>query len=215
MPNVDDSQGAHERGFVDAVLDAEPIVASVSNRAMAAMRRMYTHIPESVQEHADTPKVSNTEPTVAAGEVTENKTHNEEEEITMEIKDVTLEQLQAENPALHSQIMQAGAQQERERIQEIDDLTPAGEEYAAMAMQAKQDGTNAMDYHKQIVKHQREKGQKHLDDRKKETAPASKVEGGDPKQNDGKTTKQELDDYAKEMADIAKEMFPNGTGGMY
>lgn len=70
---------AHERGFVDAVLDAEPIVASVSNRAMAAMRRMYTHIPESVQEHADTPKVSNTEPTVAAGEVTENKTHNEEE----------------------------------------------------------------------------------------------------------------------------------------
>ena len=46
---------AHERGFVDAVLDAEPIVASVSNRAMAAMRRMYTHIPESVQEHADVP----------------------------------------------------------------------------------------------------------------------------------------------------------------
>ena len=206
---------AHERGFVDAVLDAEPIVASVSNRAMAAMRRMYTHIPESVQEHADTPKVSNTEPTVAAGEVTENKTHNEEEEITMEIKDVTLEQLQAENPTLHSQIMQAGAQQERERIQEIDDLTPAGDEYAEMAATAKQNGTTAMDYHKQIVKHQREKGQKFLDDRKTETAPAAKVEGGDPKQNDGKAAKQELDDYAKEMADLAKEMYPDGINGMY
>lgn len=269
---------AHERGFVDAILDAEPIVASVSSRAMAAMRRMYTHIPESVgvnpaddclpgsvfanaktadlqienlktapSEHADTPAegapsgatkasnsegfaaciqhaalrggmgehVSNTEPTTTAGEVTENKTHNEEEETSMEIKDVTLEQLRTENPALHAQIMQAGAQQERERIQEIDDLTPAGEEYAEMAATAKQSGTTAMDYHKQIVKHQREKGQKFLSDRKKETTPADKIEGSDPKQNDGKTAKQELDDHAKEMAAIAKEMYPDGVNGMY
>lgn len=111
--------------------------------------------------------------------------------------------------------MQAGAQQERERIHEIDDLTPAGEEYAEMAATAKQNGTTAMDFHKQIVKHQREKGRKFLDDRKKETAPADEVKGGDPKQNDGKTTKQELDDYAKEMADIAKEMYPDGINGMY
>lgn len=205
---------AHERGFVDAVMDAEPIVASVSNRAMAAMRRIYAHIPESVQEHADPTKVSNAEPTVAAGEATENKTHNEEEEITMEIKDITLDQLRAENPILHGQIMQAGAQQERERIQEIDDLTPAG--YEEMAGQAKTNGTTAMEFHKQIVKAQRERGQQFLAQRQKETAPAAQIEGGSAEMNDGKTEKQELDSHAEEMAKIASEMRAGGIdGGMY
>ncbi len=206
---------AHERGFVDTVLYAEPIVAAVSNRTMAAMRRMYAHIPESIQEHADPSKVSNAEPKVATGEAAENKILSKEDEITMDIKDITLDQLRAENPALYSQIMQAGAQQERERIQEIDDLTPAGEEYAEMAATAKQNGMAAMDFHKQIVKHQREKGKKYLEGRKKETAPADKVEGGDPRQNDGRTAKQELDDLAKEMAAIAREMYPDGINGMY
>lgn len=206
---------ALERGFVDTVLYAEPIVAAVSNRTMAAMRRMYAHIPESIQEHADPSKVSNAEPKVATGEAAENKILSKEDEITMDIKDITLDQLRAENPALHSQIMQAGAQQERERIQEIDDLTPAGEEYAEMAATAKQNGMAAMDFHKQIVKHQREKGQKYLEGRKKETAPADKVEGGDPRKNDGRTAKQELDDLAKEMAAIAREMYPDGINGMY
>ena len=202
-------------GFVDTVLYAEPIVAAVSNRTMAAMRRMYAHIPESIQEHADPSKVSNAEPKVATGEAAENKILSKEDEITMDIKDITLDQLRAENPALYSQIMQAGAQQERERIQEIDDLTPAGEEYAEMAATAKQNGMAAMDFHKQIVKHQREKGQKYLEGRKKETAPADKVEGGDPRKNDGRTAKQELDDLAKEMAAIAREMYPDGINGMY
>lgn len=206
---------AKENGFVDTVLDGEPIVASVSARDMEAMRRMYAHVPDCVKEHTENTKVSNAEPTVADGEATEHKDHIEEEIKTMEIKDVTLEQLRAENPTLHSQIMQAGAQQERERIQEIDDLTPNGEEYAEMAAQAKANGTTAMDYHKQLVKHQREKGKKFLDDRRKETEPAKKVEGGSSEMNDGKTAKQELDDHAKEMADIAKQMYPDGMGGMY
>lgn len=133
----------------------------------------------------------------------------------MEIKDITLEQLRTENPTLHRQIMQAGAQQERERIQEIDDLTPAGEEYAEMAAQAKQDGTTAMDFHKAIVKHQRGKGQKFLDNRQKETEPAKNVAGGSAEDNDKPSEKQELDEHAKEMASIAKEMYTSGDDGMY
>lgn len=213
---------AQERGFVDTVLEEEPIVASVSGRTMAAMRRMYAHIPEGVKEHAEEAPaegktdVSTAKPTVAAGDATENKNLHEEEENTMEIKDITLEQLRTENPTLHGQIMQAGAQQERERIQEIDDLTPAGDDYAEMAATAKQNGTTAMDFHKQIVKHQREKGQKFLSQRQTETAPADKIEGGDPKMNDGKTDKQELDSHAKEMATLAKEMRYGGLdGNMY
>lgn len=206
---------AQERGFVDEVLESEPIVASVSEKAMAVMRRMYAHIPECVREHEKLQAVSNAQPTVAAGEASENRTHNEEEEITMEIKDITLGQLRTENPTLHSQIMQAGAQQERERLQEIDDLTPAGDAYAEMAAEAKKNGTTAMDYHKQIVKYQREKGKEFLDKRKRETASAKNVQGESAEENCGKTEKQELDDYAKEMASIAKEMFPNGMDGMY
>ena len=211
---------AQERGFVDEVLEAEPIVASVSRRMMAAMRSMYANIPEGVKEHAEEAptkgktNVSTAKPTVAAGDATENKNLHEEEENTMEIKDITLEQLRTENPTLHGQIMQAGAQQERERIQEIDDLTPAG--YEEMAAQAKRNGTTAMDFHKQIVKAQREKGQQFLSQRQTETAPADKIEGGDPKMNDGQTQKQEMDGYAKEMAELAKEMHYGGLdGNMY
>lgn len=206
---------AKENGFVDTVLDGEPIVASVSVRDMEAMRRMYAHVPDCVKERAETTKVSNADPTVAAGEATEHKTSDKEEGTNMEIKDITLEQLRTENPTLHGQIMQTGAQQERERIQEIDDLTPAGEEYAEMAAQAKQDGTTAMDFHKAIVKHQREKGQKFLDNRQKETEPAKNVAGGSAKDNDKPSEKQELDEHAKEMAAIAKEMYTSGDDGMY
>lgn len=204
---------AYERGFIDEVLEGEPIIASVSNRAMATMRRMYAHIPACVQEQA-TPTISNAKATVAVAEATENTNSHEEEESNMETKDITLEQLCAENPNLHDQIMQAGAAQERERIADIDALTPTG--YEEMAEEAKKNGTSAMDYHKQIVKAQKEKGKDFLAARKTETAPAAQVAGGSHEENDGKTAKQELEENAKEMAAFAKSMYPAGAdGGMY
>lgn len=205
---------AHERGFVDAVLDAEPIVATVSNRAMAAMRQMYKNIPSCVHEHAETHHDSFAEPAVATGKATEHKEHKEEK-ANMEIKDITMDQLLTENPELHREIMQAGAQQERERIQEIDDMTPAGEEYAEMAATAKANGTSAMDYYKQIVKHQREKGQAFIENRKKETAPVNQVAGESASESDVTTAKQEMDAYAKEMAALADGMHVGLNAGMY
>ena len=207
------AKDAHERGFVDSVLEAEPIVASVSHRDMVAMRRIYAHVPESVKENADSTPISTAKPTVAAGDATENKNHNEEEP-NMEIKDITLEQLRMENPALHDQIMQAGAQQERERIQEIDDLTPAG--YEEMAATAKACGTSAMDFHKQIVKAQKQKGKDFMAQRQQETAPAKQVAGGSAEEATQQSKKQELDDFAKEMQSIAANLPQNGiNGGMW
>lgn len=211
---------ACERGFIDEVLEGEPIVACVSNRTMATMRRMYAHIPDCVKEQnadATAPlahnSISNAKAVVAAAQATENTEHHEEEE-RMDAKDMTLEQLRKENPTLHDQIMQAGATQERERIADIDALTPTG--YEEMAEEAKKNGTSAMDFHKQIVKAQKEKGKDFLAARKTETAPATQVAGGSPKENDGKTAKQELDETAKEMAEFAKRMYPAGAdGGMY
>lgn len=166
-----------------------------------------------VQEQA-TPTISNAKATVAVAEATENTNSHEEEESNMETKDITLEQLRAENPNLHDQIMQAGAAQERERIADIDALTPTG--YEEMAEEAKKNGTSAMDYHKQIVKAQKEKGKDFLAARKTETAPAAQVAGGSHEENDGKTAKQELEENAKEMAAFAKSMYPAGAdGGMY
>ena len=70
----------------------------------------------------------------------------------MEIKDITMQQLQAENPGLLNEAIMA----ERQRVQDIDDLTLPG--YEQMAADAKRNGTSAMDFQKQIVKAQREKG---------------------------------------------------------
>ena len=116
----------------------------------------------------------------------------------MEIKDVTREQLMAENSALFEQIMHDGAAQERERLQEIDDLTPAG--YEEMAAQAKQNGTSALDFHKMIVKKQREKAANHLEARKAETAPAMDVGAGAPEDVDGKDDAEMEKNFAKELA---------------
>lgn len=202
------AEDAVKAGFADEVLAGEGLAAASADADMiAAMRDMYKHVPEmNVGKNKD----SNGEPTVAAGEPSVNNPTHEEDEENMEVKDITLEQLRTENPALHSQIMQAGAEQERERIQEIDDLTPAG--YEEMAAQAKANGTSAMDFHKQIVKAHKEKGQAFLAQRKTETAPAAKVKGG---ASDDKTAEQEMEAHAKEMAALAKEQRATIDGSMY
>lgn len=130
----------------------------------------------------------------------------------MDIKDITLEQLRADNEALYESVMRAGEQAERQRIQEIDDLTPAG--YEQMAAEAKAKGTSAMDYHKAIVKAQREKGTQFLAQRKAETAKASEVPGG-ASEEAGKNGDKEIADYAKEIAGYAKEARTTADGGMY
>ena len=118
----------------------------------------------------------------------------------------------AENPELHSQIMQAGAQAERERIQDIDDLTPPG--YEEMAQKAKAEGTSAMDYHKAVVKMQRQQGESYMVQRQQETAPAAKVEAGDPKDVDGDAEKNFIEANAKAVAQIAANLGALKLGGM-
>jgi len=128
-----------------------------------------------------------------------------------DIKDITREQLQSENPDLHSAIMSAGAEQERARIQEIDDLTMPG--YEDMAAQAKASGMSAMDFHKQIIKVQKERGQQFASARKSETAPAASVTGGAAEESNG-SSKDDYDAFAKEMAGYAAEA-RKSYGGMY
>ena len=208
---------AVENGFCDAVAaesenPAQRIAACVSSREMGVMRALYTRVPESVAVQDAPPSIISTaDAAVAAAQATEHKedtSENEEEQEKM-----TIEELRAQEPALYDSIMQEGAANERQRIQDIDELTPAG--YESMAAQAKQDGMSAMDYHKAVIRAQRERGQQHLEARKQETAPAKAIAGGAAEDEAGRNAEAEMDSFGKEMASYAQSSRSGMDGGMY
>lgn len=206
------AEEAVQFGFCDELLpeaedDTGPVAACVTPQIASAMKGMYKNIPSALLP------ISNTGSVVAAAPVPENTHENEEEEAEMDVKDITLEQLRDDNPALFADIMRAGSEQERARLQEIDDLTPTG--YEEMAAEAKKNGISALDFHKQIVKAQREKGQQFLAQRRKETEPANSIEGGASEEATGKNSDQEIKTYAEEMASYAKAARTSLDGGMY
>ena len=197
---------AVEEGFCDELLEAEPVAACVTARDMAAMCAMYGDIPKDItindrgafqapsglpsgKTHTPDDKAAENGDTAAAGEKpalsgsTENPVagfssvnKNKEETQIMEIKDITRDQLLAENPALAEEIRNGAIQAERERMEEIDALCVPG--YEAMAEEAKKNGTSAIDFQKSIVKAMKEKGNNFMAQRTQETAPAAKVAGG-------------------------------------
>ena len=160
---------ALEAGFCDEVISEggqEPEVA-MNARTLAAMRAMYAHMPERLQALEKTGSSKTT--AVAAAVLTEDKQLNRsKEEHNMEIKDLTAAQLASENPQLMASIRETAMQAERERMQDIDDLTTPG--YEQMAAEAKKSGMSAMDFHKAVVKAQREKGAQFMQSRKGEVS---------------------------------------------
>ena len=220
------AQQAVEYGFADAVLEPDvsqkgmPAVACVSARAMSAMREIYKTVPDQIMELSGEPEegtgpavpannVSNGTP--VAGEPTEIHKKGKEED-AMDVKEITMDQLTEDNPALMQQIRKSAVKAERERLADIDALTVPG--YEEMAKQAKEDGTSAMDFQKKIVAAMKEKGKSFMQQRQKETKPADGVAGGAPagSGDEGK----ELMDNAKEIAAYASEYAGSGSDkGMY
>ena len=154
---------------------------------MAVMKGMYRRIPENriaILENTENAEktadenISNGPEAVAAAGTTENKNTRREDNNMADPKNMTQEELRAENPELCNALMQSAIQAERQRIQDIDDLTLDGEEYRQMADQAKKDGTSAADFQKKIVAYQRAQRKAFMDSRKTETAPAEQVKGG-------------------------------------
>lgn len=209
------AEDAVKYGFCDEVINeeaaanADPFAACITPHEMSVMCSIYNAVPERYKPQEEHPIVSNA-PGASLTEPSENNQSKEEPQMP-DIKDITREQLQSENPDLHSAIMSAGAEQERARIQEIDDLTMPG--YEDMAAQAKASGMSAMDFHKQIIKVQKERGQQFAAARKSETAPAASVTGGAAEESNG-SSKDDYDAFAKEMAGYAAEA-RKSYGGMY
>ena len=129
----------------------------------------------------------------------------------MDIKDINLDQLRADNPALVDQIRQDAVSAERQRIEDIEALTDPG--YEELAAKAKADGTSAMDFHKQIIEAKKQKGKDFIAKRQKETEPAANVPGSAP--NNGKTEEQEILDNAKEIAAYAKAFSGSNNESMF
>lgn len=210
---------AVEHGFADEVLEAEvkgetPAAACVTSRVMATMRNLYKAVPEQIAEKdtepaAPTPTVSHEAP--VAGASTEINQHEEEHD-TMDIKDINVDQLRAENPALLEQIQQSAVAAERARQDEIDALTDPG--YEELAAQAKANGTSPADFVKQLVQAKKAKGAGFMAARQQETAPAQNVPGGEPASNH-KTEEQEIQDNAKAVAEYAKQYAGSGNETMF
>lgn len=210
---------AVEYGFADEVLEAEakgetPAAACVTSRVMATMRNLYKAVPEQIAEKdaepaAPTPTVSHEAP--VAGASTETNQHEEEHD-TMDIKDINVDQLRAENPALLEQIQQSAVAAERARQNEIDALTDPG--YEELAAQAKANGTSPADFVKQLVQAKKAKGAGFMAARQQETAPAQNVPGGEPASNH-KTEEQEIQDNAKAVAEYAKQYAGSGNETMF
>lgn len=234
---------AVDNGFCDELLASEKIAACVSKRDMALMKAIYGGVPEQVaekdealafggalkaiestvfpgdnaQEHIlpptdETTKVSNGTP--VAGVPSENKSSRkgETKKMEKEIKDISEEELRAENPALYEQVQQAAVTAERTRLSGIDALTDPG--YEDLAEQAKANGTSAMDFHKQLIAAKKQKGADFMAARVQETANAAQVAGGAPDGN-AKTEEQEMEDFAKSVAEYANQYAQGGNDGMF
>lgn len=191
------AEEAVEYGFADEVLSAEasPIAACVSSRTMATMKGLYNTVPEQI---AIEKEVSNGVPE-EAGEPTEINI-SKEEDLYMELSELTVDQLREGNPALLEEIKNSAVAAERDRLDEIDALTIPG--YEEIAAQAKANGTSAIDFQKQVVSAMKQKGTEFMQSRKEEVAPAANVAGGAP-EDTRKSEEEEIMNNAKEIAAFA------------
>lgn len=167
------------------------------------------NVPEDT---AGANNVSNGTPVAGVPSEHKSSVKGETKKMEKEIKDISEEELRAENPALFTQVQQAAVAAERERLSDIDALTDPG--YEDLAEQAKANGTSAMEFHKQLIAAKKQRGADFLAARTKETAQAAQVAGGAPADN-AKTEQQEIEDNARAIAALAKEYSGTGLDGMF
>lgn len=234
------AEEAVERGFCDELLkaeaeNAEPAAACVDAPTMGVMRGIYSNIPKDIAVIHQQPgktemslenlvnaakgvfakgtEGSNDNP--VAG-LSSSNIENKEETRTMEIKDVTRDQLLAENPALVDEIVNQAVADERDRVAGIDEMTLPG--YEAEAEQAKTNGTSVADFIKacraksaQVKAEAQKKGNAFMAARQEETAPAQAVAAGAAE--DDKTSEDEaIKAEAKKIAEEAAQMMGHSDG---
>lgn len=190
---------AVEYGFADEIMQTEQAAACVSEDEMGMMREMFRMVPKEIQTRAR----ENTVSTAQKNCVSENKNTHKEGKENMDIKEITEQLLQAENPECYNAILEKGRAAERQRIEDIDALTDEG--FEEMAQEAKHSGASAAEFLQKVVAARAQKKKDFLTGRKNETAPAQAVTGGSAEDNDQAKESEEIESNAKEIAELAKQ----------
>lgn len=221
----------------DGQADA-PAVACVSARDYDVMKSLYAHVPAAVaigdRGAFRSPPGPPSAPAENSGMTNNNENSggntNPEEDgsnenpvagissvindsrgggSNMEIRDITREQLLAENPALAEEIAHQAVEEERERVSGIDAVTMPG--YEQEAEEAKASGVSIQDFIRNMVQKSRQKGRDFMAARQQETAPAQQVTGG-AAEDDQATEEDEIQKEAKLIAEEAARMMDTGSG---
>lgn len=193
------AQEAVSAGFADEVIGDSEMAACADKAMMSAMMHSYKHLPECIEEkdnHADEEAAS--EPRIVD---TNQITKTEETQMDEETK-VVVDTQEAVRMAIEA---------ERQRVRDIREMTPMGCE--SMMQDAIDNGTDAMTYMKSVVAAQKQKGEDFMKARAEETAKAKTVSGGEPTDAHGEDN--EMAESAKQVAEYAKQIRREISGGMY
>lgn len=212
---------AISNGFVDEEISAEgeeeAVACAVDAETMECLRACYAHVPDRkiIQAAPADPGhegISNGNEAVAAECPPENK--NVGGLNMSELSKATAEELARENPTLAQSIAEQARNAERERINRIGRITPAGAEYAQMEQEAIAEGTSVEDFLAAILEKQEAKRTGYAAARQQETQDAARVTGGTSEDND-KNAQNDADLAAKEVAEMAKLMYADTTDQAY
>lgn len=199
---------------VEAEPRAEPVPTLMTDEQVENIRMTLKNLTAAAARAGIKKEGSNENP--VAGFSTVNK--NKEDTDTMELENLTVEQLREGNPALLDSIRQDAArealEQDQARRNEIDDLTT--DENRDLAETAKNTGMSAVDFVRACAKRQRDakqaekdKGTAYIQSRVAETEPAKDVAGDAPK--DDANDDADLKAFAEEMKAHAADA-KNSTG---
>lgn len=201
---------AVKNGFCDEIMNVAQAAACVTTEGMQLMREIYQCVPAAIEERKPAENISNGQTPVASSCPSEYKESNKEGIQNMEINEITMEQLKGGNPNLFQAIVKIGTDAERERIAQIDAMTDEG--FEEMAREAKENGTSAADFLKNVVAERAGKKKNFLNQRKQETEPAGNVTGGSEKDNNPDGGANEMASFTKEMKELAQNVHAADCG---
>lgn len=199
-----------EYGFADELLEAAPVAAAADADTYQLMQECYGKLPKEISARRGKPDTGNAETPVASNSAPEHTQETpSKEENSLEIHEITMQQLQEGNSALYQDIFRRGQEAERQRMQDIDDLCAEG--YEAMAQEAKEKGTSAADFVRQMTAAQKKKKADYLSAREKETATTAQVKGGAAGEQTPEDDAAALKKLKEESAAYAKECIGSGS----
>lgn len=188
------AEEAVDMGFADDVEDGTPVAASM----MGAVA-MVNGVSMDYSRFINLPKLPQAQVAQAPNDKKPIPSPKPEEKPTNGgASELTLEELKNQDPELYAEIVAVGVQQERMRMQALDDLLMPGN--AAIIAEAKTSGASAADTAVAIIKAENDKRKKAGEKIKNDADEAGidEVDAEDPadEQTDAKKTEQAANSIA-------------------